>query len=187
MPSDAASPRATRLQPGQAVPPLRLRTLSGRRWDLAEHQARHPGQMVLIVVYRGVHCDSCRQHLRELAALVGEFAAHGVAVIAVSSDSRERAESAHEEWALQGLNIGYAMPLDAILSWGLALSPGRGYAGSGIVEPPLFAEPGLFLIRADGRLQAAALGVASFSRPRLRELLRALELLVRQRPGQPAA
>lgn len=183
MPSDATSPRAARLMPGRMVPALRLRTLSGWRWDLAERA----GKMVLIVVYRGLHCDICRLHLRELAALVGEFASHGVEVIAVSCDSRERAESAHDEWALQGLNLGYAMPLDAILNWGLALSPGRGYAGSGIVEPPLFAEPGLFLIRADGCLHAAAFGVASFSRPRLRELLRALELLVRQGPAQPAA
>lgn len=179
---DPLSPRATRLMPGRAVPALRLRTLSGWRWDLAEHA----GKMVLIVVYRGLHCDICRLHLRELAALAGEFASHGVEVIAVSGDSRERAASAHEEWALQGLSIGYGMPLDAILSWGLALSPGRGYAGSGIVEPPLFAEPGLFLIRPDGCLHAAAFGVASFSRPRLRELLRALELLVRQGPAQPA-
>lgn len=171
-----------RLRPARPVPALRLPTLAGQRWDLAARQ----GRFVLIVVYRGLHCDTCRLHLRELAALAGEFAARGVEVIAVSCDSRERAQATQEQWQLSGLTLGYGMPLDAVLHWGLSLSPGRGYAGSGIVEPPLFAEPGLFLIRADGNLHAAALGVTSFSRPRLRELLRALELLVRQGPVLPA-
>lgn len=172
-----------RLRPALAVPPLRLATLAGPRWDVAAQR----GRLVLIVVYRGLHCDACRLHLRELAALVDEFAARGVEVIAASCDSRERAQAAQEQWGLADLCVGYHMPLDAVLSWGLSLSPGRGYAGSGIVEPPLFAEPGVFLIRADGKLHAAALGVASFSRPRLRELLRALDLLVRQGPALPAA
>lgn len=172
--SDASKPR---LLTGQALPALRLRTVTGAVWDLAERR----GRFVLLVVYRGLHCDPCRQHLRELASLAGEFAAQSVDILAVSCDTRARAEEAASQWGLQGVPLAYGLAIDSMLAWGLPLSPGRGRSGTGLVEPPLFAEPALFLVRADGTLAAAAVGPNSFSRPRLRELLRALPLLLRQR------
>lgn len=179
MASSQSSSSKPRLQPGQLLPPLRLHSLRGNIWDLRDQR----GRFVLLVVYRGLHCDACRQHLRELASLNQQFAEQSVEVLVVSGDSRERAEQAAEAWQLHGLDVAYGLSIETILLWGLALSPGRGRSGSGLVEPPLFAEPGLFLIRSDGRLAAAALGSDSFSRPRLRELLRAMPLLLRQGQG----
>lgn len=161
------------------MPAMRLRSLRGEIWDLRDRR----GRFVLLVIYRGLHCDACRQHLHELASLSQQFAEQSVDVLAVSCDSQERAEQAAEAWQLQGLNVAYGLSIETILHWGLTLAPGRGRSGSGLVEPPLFAEPGLFLVRSDGRLAAAALGSDSFSRPRLRELLRALPLLLRQGQG----
>jgi peroxiredoxin len=135
---------------------------------------------VLLIIYRGRHCNICRLHLRELVGLLGEFAKLGVTVMVASCDDRDAAQSSVNEWHLQGLPLAYGLPLDRLLQWGLSLSAGRGRTGSGAMEPLLFAEPGLFLIRPDGCLQAASLGADCFSRPRLRELLRALDLLVRQ-------
>ncbi len=175
----AAVAKVKRVRPGQMVPPLRVRTLNGQVWDLLDQR----GRFVLLVVYRGWHCEACRQHVRELDSLAHEFAAQSVEVLALSSDSLERATQTASDWQLRQLKLAFGLAIDSALHWGLSLSPGRGRSGTGIVEPPLFAEPGLFLIRADGSLAAAALGAHSFSRPRLRELLRALPLLLRQSCG----
>ncbi len=45
-----------RLTPRQPVPALRVPTLRGRAWDLAEQRSR---RFTLLVAYRGWHCAAC--------------------------------------------------------------------------------------------------------------------------------
>jgi peroxiredoxin len=68
----------------------------------------------MIVFYRGLHCPVCKQYLRDLDRRVEAFQDRGVEVIAVSGDSRERAERAREEWGLERVRIGYGQSVDSI-------------------------------------------------------------------------
>ncbi|MDH4115647.1 MAG: redoxin domain-containing protein, partial [Burkholderiaceae bacterium] len=72
------------LIPRQPVPDLAVPVVAGSTWALS---AQAPQAFTLIVFYRGLHCPVCRAYLSELNRLHGEFAARGVNVLAVSSDT----------------------------------------------------------------------------------------------------
>ncbi len=87
----------------QAVPSLEVTTLDGRRWKLGDQT---PDTFTMIVFYRGLHCPQCSRYVKSLADQLGDFAARGVEVIAISTDERERAEQARENWELDSIEIG---------------------------------------------------------------------------------
>jgi peroxiredoxin len=93
------------------------------------------------VFYRGLHCPICKTQLRELESKLDEFDKRGVAVVAVSSDSKQRAMQTREAWELSRLRIGYGLDLAAARSWGLFISSGRGMTSAGVEEPAYFSEP----------------------------------------------
>lgn len=162
---------APRPLPRQPVPGLALDTLEGERWTLAE---RKPGRFLLMAFYRGLHCPVCKGWLGELAKLQDELARREVESIAVSCDERGRAQRARDEWGLGKLPIGYGLSIDAAREWGLFISSGRGKTSVGIEEPPLFAEPGVFLVRPGGELYASVVS----SMPHFREILQAVDFIV---------
>ena len=79
------------VKPRQPAPPLEVAQLDGGVWRLSDAK---PANFEMIVVYRGLHCPICKTYLGELDSKLPEFAKRGVDVIAVSTDSRERAERA---------------------------------------------------------------------------------------------
>jgi peroxiredoxin len=164
-----------RLMPRQPVPALRVATLSGE-WDLA---AQKPERFTLVVFYRGLHCPICKTYVGELDKLLPEFAARGVGVLALSSDTRERAEAARDHWGLANLTLGYGLAIAAAREWGLYVSTSRGKTSAGIEEPALFSEPGLFLLRPDGTLYWGSTGTMPFARPHFREILGALDFVIK--------
>lgn len=156
--------------PRQPAPALDLPLVGGGRFDLA---AAKPQQFTLVVVYRGVHCPQCKKQLSELDSRLGELRAVGVdEVVAVSGDELERAERAVREWGLDDLRVGYDMDEATMRSWGLYVS-----TGLTDTEPATFSEPGLFLVRPDASLYSAHLQSTPFARPRLDDLLTALEFV----------
>jgi peroxiredoxin len=161
--------------PRQPVPSLSVPTLDGVEWVLGEPQ---PESFTLIVFYRGLHCPICQGYLRDLDRKLPEFRERGVEVVAVSSDVEERAHQAKENWKLESLPIGYALTIDKARQWGLYVSTSRGTTSTGVVEPELFSEPGLFLVRSDGTLYAAAVQTMPFARPSFSELLKALDFIL---------
>lgn len=163
------------LQPRQPVPALTVPTLDGQQWNLAEQK---PANFTLIVFYRGLHCPICKMYLRELQRKLPEFANHGVTVLALSSDVEERARQAHADWELAGLTMGYGLSIDKAREWGLYVSSSRGKSSTGVEEPALFSEPGLFLVRPDGTLYAGAVQTMPFARPNFGELLKSLEFII---------
>ena len=163
------------LMPRQPVPPLSVATLDGDRWVLAEQQ---PNSFTLIVFYRGLHCPICQPYLRELDRMLADFQQKGIEVIAISSDVEGRARGAKEGWKLADLRIGYGLSIDTAKAWGLYVSTSRGMTSIGIEEPALFSEPGLFLVRPDGTLYAAAVQTMPFARPHFKELLSALDFII---------
>jgi peroxiredoxin len=155
-----------RLIPNEPVPALDVALVDGGRFRLSE---QHPQAFSLIAVYRGYHCPICRTYLGELRDHAPALSELGVIPIAVSSDDAERAQKTKTEWELGDLALGYGLSIDAGRAWGLyvskAISP---------KEPPLFLEPGLFLVRPDGALYCASVQTMPFARPSIKEIAGAI-------------
>lgn len=165
-----------RLMPRQPVPALSVDTVSHGRWTLVESKPQH---FTLVVVYRGLHCPICRPYLGELNRLAGEFEQRGVEVIAVSSDDAERAARTVEQWKLEALRVGHGLSIEDARAWGLYVSSGRGKTSIGVVEPDLFAEPGIFLVRPDGTLYFGTVQTMPFARPHFADILPAIDFVLK--------
>jgi peroxiredoxin len=163
-------PTAIRLIPGHTAPVLEVETLSETRWNLSEQTPRN---FTMIVFYRGFHCPLCAKYLQALESRLEQFNEIGIEVIAISGDTHKRAVSSQEQWKLQKLQIGYGLIYEAMQQWGLYISKGE-FAG----EPPLFNEPGLFLVKPDGILFFAGVNNAPYGRTELDTLLSGLDYVL---------
>ncbi len=172
----------TPLYPRQAVPALEVPTVDGDTWRLADQT---PENFTLVVFYRGLHCPICANYLGDLNKKVGDFAERGVDVVVISSDTAERAAESKKDWGLDNLTVGYGLDLDKARQWGLYVSSGIGKTSVGVEEPALFSEPGLYLVRPDGTLYFGSVQTMPFSRPRLADILPALDfVLAKNYPGR---
>lgn len=165
----------TTIVPRTKTPDLEFETVGGAIWRLTDQQ---PERFTMIVAYRGLHCPICKNYLRDLNRNEAEFEKRGVEVVAVSSDGRERAEEAKRDWELENLTVGYGMSIDKGREWGLFVSTSRGKTSAGIEEPPLFTEPGLFLVRPDQTLYASNIVTMPFTRPHFKDVLGALDVII---------
>jgi peroxiredoxin len=163
------------LVPRQQVPPLSVPLVGGGAFELA---AEKPERFLMLVFYRGLHCPQCARYLRDLESKLAEFDKRGVKVLALSSDTEERAERAKEDWSLDDMRVGYGLTLKDARAWGLYVSTGRGKTSVGVEEPALFSEPGLFLVRPDGTLYWSAVQTMPFSRPHFSDVLSALDFVI---------
>ncbi len=164
------------------MPALEAALVGGGDWRLA---SEHAQTLELVVVYRGLHCAVCRGWLAELHRMLPEFEQRGIAVIALSCDSRDSAERAQAHWNLPNLRIGYGLDHEDARKAGVYLSQGRGpNLGTGIIEPRVFAEPAVFAVKPDGTLYAAWVQSGPEARPHLDEILTALDKMIGR--GLPA-
>jgi len=131
------------------------------------------------VFYRGLHCPICKTQLRELESKLEEFDKRGVAVVAVSSDTKDRAMQTRDAWGLTWLRIGYGLDLAAARRWGLFISSGRGMTSAGVEEPAHFSEPALYLIRPDGTLYFGSVQTMPFARPHFTDILAAIDYVLK--------
>lgn len=83
---------AMKLAAGTAFPAITAPRLGGGDIALAAMQGWRP-----LVIYRRKHCPLCKPYLANLDKLLGEFAAAGIAVMAVSADPEEKAAADHAE------------------------------------------------------------------------------------------
>lgn len=157
-------------KPRTPAPTLSAETVEGGSWSLADQQT-----WTMIVFYRGLHCPGCQAYLRQLDREVEAFEDIGVEVIAVSGDDRARALKAKSEWKLDKLTVGYGLSVETMQEWGLFISKGIGED-----EPELFSEPGLFVTKPDGSIYYVAVNSMTFGRPRIGEMLKALEMKITQ-------
>jgi len=158
------------------VPELVLPLVGGGEFRLSAHR---PKSFALLVFYRGLHCPVCRIHLRDLDEKLEAFSNAGVEAVAISCDSKPRAEQAKAEWEINRLPIAYGLSIDQARRWGLFVS--QAIKDS---EPREFAEPGLFLVRPDGTLYAAAIQTMPFARPSFADILGAVQFVTKH--GYPA-
>ena len=166
----------SKLMPRQPTPGLKVDTLSGQTWDLAQVSAEN---FTMVVFYRGLHCPVCRTYIGELDRMIDDFRQRGVAVQAISSDTEERARQTREDWKLSNLDLGYGLNLGVAREWGLYVSSSRGKTSLGIEEPALFSEPGVFLVRPDLTLYWAAVQTMPFARPHFKEMLGGLDFILK--------
>ncbi|MDQ2736762.1 MAG: peroxiredoxin family protein [Pseudomonadota bacterium] len=126
----------------------------------------------LLVVYRGRHCPICKTYLKGLDGLLGEFADAGIAVYAVSADPKERAEAeaAQEGWRFP---VGHDFVMADMQRLGVYISKPRSPEET---DRP-FAEPAVFVVNPEGRLQVVDISNAPFARPDLAGLLRGLKFV----------
>ena len=160
------------LMPRQPVPALSVPTLDHGQFTLADDAAPN---FTVVVVYRGLHCPICLKYLLELGRLHAEFEQRGVKLIALSSDTRDRAQTMADKLRVPALRVGYGLDLAQARAWGLYISTSRGTTSAGIEEPALFSEPGVFIVRPDGTLYYGAVQTMPFARPHFDELLAALD------------
>lgn len=155
------------LTPRQPVPAFSIPTLDHGTWTLAEQT---PENFSILFFYRGLHCPICRNQLRDLERNLDKFAELGINIIAISSDSEERARTSQQEWELSNLTIGYGLSLDTAREWGLFVS--NSIKDS---EPTQFSEPGMFIIRPNGELFASQIASMPFARALTKGLIGNLE------------
>jgi peroxiredoxin len=159
------------LKPRTKAPALEVQMLSGDTWTLSEQS---PERFTMIVFYRGFHCPVCKGYLGGLDGKIEDFRARGVEVIAISGDTRERAERSASEWGLENVPIGYGQSIESIREWGLFVSHSIKEE-----EPELFGEPGLFLIRPDGTIYYESIQSMPFGRPSFQEMLGAIDFVTK--------
>jgi alkyl hydroperoxide reductase subunit AhpC len=123
--------------------------------------------------HSGLHRPICKLYNWTLQSLLGDFAERGVEAIAVSMDTEERAAQAVDEWGLDELCVGYGLSEEDARAWDLYLSESIKEA-----EPPLFNEPGLFLVKPDGTLYCAATHSMPIGRPDLEALVGSVDFLL---------
>lgn len=165
------------LVPRQSVPALTVNTVAHGQFNLLSDPPQH---FTMVVFYRGLHCPICAKYLMELERLVPDFEKRGVRTIAISSDTADRASAMAEKIKAARLPIGYELDLRSAREWGLYLSESRGKTSIGIEEPPLFSEPGVFLIQPDGSLYYGAVQTMPFARPNFTDLIGAIDFAIAQ-------
>lgn len=158
---------STKPDAGMPFPDIRVPKVGGG--ELAP--ARLDGWRV-VVVYRGKHCPICEKYLDTLNGLRAAFKDADIEVMALSADPREKADAQAAAQDL-GFPIGYDLSVAQMQQLGLYVSEPRSPRET---DRP-FAEPGLFVINPDGKLQIIDISNAPFARPDLSSLLQGLKFI----------
>ncbi len=145
--------------PDAPAPALKIETVGGGTWTLADQT---PETFTMVVFYRGHHCPVCKGYLKQLDGMVGEFAEAGAPVVAVSMNPADLAAQSKDQWELPNLTVGYGLSEADARAWGLYISTAIKEA-----EADMSCEPGLFLVRPDGRLYMVSISNMPWARPSL--------------------
>ncbi len=159
-----------KLKSGERLPEITVPLLGGGELRLGMPVDDHDWQMV--VVYRGKHCPICKTYLAELERTAPDFAKARVGVVAVSGDPEDRARSFTDEIGVS-FPVGYDLTVDQMRMLGLYVSEPRSEKET---DRP-FAEPGVFVINAEGLLQVVDISNAPFARPDLAGLAKGLKFI----------
>ncbi|HTX09714.1 MAG TPA: peroxiredoxin-like family protein [Solirubrobacteraceae bacterium] len=155
------------VRPTQPAPDLTVALLRGGTYRLSDQR---PTLFTMVVFFRGLHCPVCHAQLSELEHRLAEIEERGIEAIAVSAETPERTSTLAQEWKLERLNLAYGLSEEQMRAWGLFIS--RAIHEH---DPPLFNEPGLFLISPDHTVYYEALLSMPVGRPRLADLLAGID------------
>ncbi len=149
-----------KLEAGAALPTISVSKLGGGELTLGVPEAPYDWQ--LVVVYRGKHCPLCTRFLGELNDSLPALNELGVDLVAVSADPLNKTQDQIEPLDLK-FKVGYDLSLAQMQQLGLYISHPRSPEEN---DRP-FAEPGMFAINAEGKLQLVDYSNAPFLRPHL--------------------
>ena len=160
-------PKTTKLEAGKAFPGLSFTTVDGSVLDIMAMPSWR-----LVAVYRGKHCPLCKKYLKTLDAMLDDLKGAGVSVVALSADPKEKAQAdvASEGWRFP---VGYGLSMEQMRALGLYISEPRSPQET---DRP-FAEPGLFVVNPEGKLQIIDISNAPFARPDLATVLMGIKLI----------
>ncbi len=160
------------LKPRQDTPELSVPLINGTRWELSK---QNPESFTVIVFYRGLHCPKCKQQLEDIKDHLDQLSKVGANIVAISSDTEEIAKQTYEQWNIEGLPIGYGFPIEEARKWGLFISKGIKD------EPEMFTEPGIFIIKNNGKLYASSIQTMPFARPHIKEIIGAIKFVTEKK------
>jgi peroxiredoxin len=161
---------SNKLKAGSPFPKIIVPKVGGGELELGTPQSNCDWQMV--VVYRGRHCPLCARYLVELKKVKDSFVKLGINVVAVSGDPEAKAVAMADKKGLD-FPVGYGLAIEQMKELGLYISAPRSPQET---DRP-FAEPGLFVVNAEGTVQVADISNAPFARPELDVLLNGLEYI----------
>jgi len=156
-----------KLKAGSVMPKVSVPKVGGGELTLGSGQGWQ-----MLVVYRGKHCPICRTYLKTLDGLLDQFKGINTAVMAVSADPKDKAETeAREEgWRFP---VGYDLSHAQMRALGLYISEPRSPQET---DRP-FPEPGLFVVNPQGKIQIIDISNAPFARPDLNGVLKGLKFV----------
>lgn len=149
---------------GDSFPNFTLAQVGGG--VLAVGQPRGDNKWQLVVVYRGKNCSICTKYLIKLETLKERFDELGIDVVAISGDPQDNA-AAHAEGFGATYPVGYGLSIDQMKRLGLYILHPR----SAQETDRRFAEPGLFVVNDEGKVQVTDISNAPFARPDLESLV----------------
>lgn len=127
----------------------------------------------VLVIYRGAHCPLCTKYLHELSRLSSSFRELDIRMWALSTDpiDRAREQVITERWDLP---ILAELEEEQMRELGLYISLPR----SADETDRAFAEPGLFLINPESKVQIVDVSNAPFARPGPNSLLAGVKFVI---------
>ncbi|NQY89500.1 MAG: AhpC/TSA family protein [Colwellia sp.] len=152
---------------GSTFPALTTTLLNGEKISLGK--PRNGADWQLVVVYRGRHCPLCTKYLNQLETFKEKLLATGVDLVAVSGDSKVQLES-HLTQLDVSFSLAYGLSVEQMKELGLYISDPR----SPQETDHAFAEPGVFVVNSEGKIQLVELSNNPFVRPELQALVNGL-------------
>lgn len=157
-----------KLSSGSRLPAFTLSLVGGGTVTLGQPQKKDNWQLVFI--YRGQHCPVCKQYLTKLESLKDQFLATKAEIVAVSGDPEEKAVAMVESNGLT-YPVAYGLSIEQMKELGLYISHPRSPQET---DRP-FAEPGMFAVNTEGKVQLIDISNTPFNRSDLVELVETVE------------
>ncbi len=170
--------KTNKLHAGSEFQPLNAYNDQSESVDISKPTGEADWQMV--VVYRGRHCPLCTKFLNGLADYRQRLLDIGIDVAAVSADSKEQLDE-HRARLEVNFPLFHGLTLEQMQDLGLYISIPR----SEQETDHNFAEPGLFVINTDGKLQVADISNNPFARPDLEVFVSGLEWIRKPENNYP--
>lgn len=157
-----------KLSSGSRLPEFTFSLIGGGEVTLGQPQKA--GNWQLVFIYRGFHCPICKKYLKKLESLKDKFYATGSEVVAISGDPEGKAAAMVESAGLS-FPVAFGLSIDQMKELGLYISHPRSPQET---DRP-FAEPGLFAVNAEGKVQLIDISNTPFNRSDLGELVDTVE------------
>lgn len=160
--------KTQKIHAGAEFPALAVSDIRDTLVDISKPTGDADWQMV--VVYRGRHCPLCTKFLNSLAGFRQRLLDIGIDVAAVSGDSKAQLRE-HKSRLDVNFPLFHGLTQEQMQDLGLYISIPR----SEKETDHNFAEPGLFVINAEGKVQVTDLSNNPFARPDLEVFVSGLE------------